>query len=93
MTEEQLRSLSQEGDEGGIRPFRGDETSKERSINVFQHKTVSNQYGIIYEVGTRDFKPLHDVDVNVAFVNITEVSSTTFDQKLLQYCSAILDLA
>nr|GMD12145.1 vicilin-like antimicrobial peptides 2-2 [Ipomoea batatas] len=72
VTEEQLWSLSQEGDEGGIRPFRGDETSKDRTINVFPHKTVSNQFGVIYEVGTKHFKPLDEVDVNAAFVNITE---------------------
>lgn len=72
-SEEQIRALSQKGEEGGtsIWPFGGESKNK---INLFKQRPVqSNEFGELREVNPSDFRPLEDLDLTVSFANITKV--------------------
>nr|GMD18609.1 vicilin-like antimicrobial peptides 2-2 [Ipomoea batatas] len=67
VSDEQLKSLSK-GDDDTIWPFKTDKSSS-KTVNIFNHKSVSNNYGELFEVDNDDVKGLGDIEV--AFANIT----------------------
>lgn len=72
-SEEQIRALSQQDEEGGrsIWPFGSESKNK---INLFdQRPAQSNEFGELREVNPSDYRPLEDLDVSVSFANITRV--------------------
>ncbi|XP_019178610.1 PREDICTED: globulin-1 S allele-like [Ipomoea nil] len=67
VSDEQLKSLRKESDT--IWPFKTDKSSSSKPVDIFKHKSVSNNYGQLFEVDNDDFKELGDIEV--AFANIT----------------------
>ncbi|XP_063950087.1 vicilin Cor a 11.0101-like [Daucus carota subsp. sativus] len=84
-SEEQIRALSDQAGEKGSRPF-----GKSRStVNILHQRPVhSNKYGEIRDVKPDDFKPLEDLNVGVAFANITQGAMSTmfFNSKATKIC-------
>ncbi|KAK2973725.1 hypothetical protein RJ640_019725 [Escallonia rubra] len=78
-SEEQIRALSHEGGGGGGGgwPFAAGESSK-GPFNLFKKRpTKSNNYGRLHEVDAQDYRQLEDLDVSVAFANITQGAMET----------------
>lgn len=70
-SEEQIRALS-DHQEGGIWPF----SESKGTINLFEQKPLkSNDYGELREVSPKEHRQLEDLDVGLAFINITKVIS------------------
>lgn len=71
-TEEQIRALSDHAGGKGLWPS-GESTS---TINILRQRPLhSNEYGEIRDVNPDDFKPFQDLNVGVAFANMTQVHS------------------
>ncbi|KAL8089467.1 vicilin Cor a 11.0101-like [Apium graveolens] len=67
-SEEQIRALS-DHEEGGIWPF----SESKGTINLFEQKPVkSNDYGELREVSPKEHRQLEDIDIGLAFINITK---------------------
>ncbi|VFQ68569.1 unnamed protein product [Cuscuta campestris] len=70
ISNEQIESIiRRQEDEDGIGwPFVADKSSKRRRIvDILEHKSISNKFGELYEVGNEEFD-----DVQISFANITK---------------------
>ncbi|KAL2556793.1 cupin family protein [Forsythia ovata] len=68
-SQEQIRAMSRE-EEGGQWPFGG---QSKGSVNIYEQRpSQSNQYGKLYEVDSRQYRQLQDIDVSVSLANVTK---------------------
>ncbi|GFP81981.1 vicilin-like antimicrobial peptides 2-2 [Phtheirospermum japonicum] len=73
-SQEQIRSMSHQQEEGSIWPFGGESKG---TFNLYQQRpTHSNQYGQLYEVDSSHFRQLQDLDIAVSLANITQGAMT-----------------
>ncbi|PQQ16920.1 sucrose-binding protein-like [Prunus yedoensis var. nudiflora] len=74
-SEEQIKKLSQQHDQGGSEgfwPFHGGQSSSD-AFNLFsKHPSQANKFGRLFEADFNDFKQLQDLDLLVSFANITQ---------------------
>ncbi|XP_057965082.1 vicilin Jug r 6.0101-like [Malania oleifera] len=74
----QLEELSRRGseeEEDGLWPFGKKESKKNKAFNLLKKDpSMSNKYGRFHEVDSDDYDRLRDVDVIVAYANITKGS-------------------
>lgn len=73
-SEEQIRAMSHQEEEGGVWPFK----SESKGFNLFNKRaSQSNDYGQLFEATFNDYKQLRDMNVAVSFANITKGSMHT----------------
>lgn len=78
-SEEQIRSLSHH-EEGGIWPF----SESKGAINLYEQKPLkSNNFGELREVSPKERRQLEDINIGLAFINITKVITVHFNRSII----------
>lgn len=85
-SEEQIRALSHH-EEGGIWPF----SESKGTINLFEQKPLkSNDYGELREVSPKEHRQLQDINIALAFINVTKVIRVDLPIKLIIHYHAYI---
>lgn len=78
-SEEQIRSRSHH-EEGGIWPF----GESKGTINLYEQKPLkSNNYGELREVSPKEHRQLEDINIGLAFINITKVITVDLNRSIV----------